>query len=411
MIIFLTSCSSYSPTPVEQDNVEVFTKQETKRDPHTLYVESSLEQAKYEPQKGAYLGAYVLANKQLNFSAEAFEELTEKKHAIYLYNMKLDDEFPETWILSCIKNKSTPLVTIKPPNDYNPFDAVKLIEAAKKFGKYDIPIFVSFYPEPSKKGFNPNAYKDYFKKAYNAFSEHAPNTAMIFGVSRDEMIDYKKYYPGDNYVDWVGLNIYEPIQEADGLVYGNDIFEIIDYYYYTFQKTKPIMLTQFGVSYYSSEKKTYFPEQSMKEIQRVYNNIATYYPRIKGIVYMDFNGMGILEGSDLADNYSVTEDEKILNEYKNIISSNFFLSNIETNNLTKLKDYIKSPFEAYYYNDKYYISEKSFQYDFGALRVKGVNFEMKKFDGQTFYDMDIIETSGLKDFSVDKNNKKVYLYN
>ncbi len=408
----LSSCSSNSAVEQEeQENVETFNKVEDKKEIYSLYVETDLKPSKYEPQKGAYLGAYVLANKQLDYKIENFESAVEKKHAIYLYNMKLDDEFPENWVLSCIKNKSAPLITIKPPNDYNPFDNIALTECAKNLGRYNVPIFVSLYPEPSKKDFNPKAYTDFFKQAHSTFERHAPNVALIFSISKNEMIDYKKYYPGDNYVDWLGLNIFEPVVKEEDSVYGTDIFEFIDYFYFTFQKSKPIMLTQFGVSYYSSEKKTYYPEQSVQEIARVYNKISTYYPRIKGIVYMDYNGVDIFDEGELADNYSITENKNILDQYKAVINSAVFLSELEVNELTDLKEYIKSPFEAYYYKDKYYISEKSFQHDFGALRVNGVNFEMKKFDEEMFYDVDIIQNSGLKDFSVDKNNKKVFLYN
>lgn len=88
------------------------------------------------------------------------------------------------------------------------------------------------------------------------------------------------YYPGDKYVDWIGLNAYSQPRDH----YINDMFDRLMYrtYKQMLKKhpQKPIMQSQFG--------KSNGHDQS-KWLIKAYRSIKTDFPAIKAAIYYDSN--------------------------------------------------------------------------------------------------------------------------
>lgn len=402
--------STGSTQNINAEEVMLLNEPDKNKIQYNLYIEKDdYKLAKYEPKKGVYLGAYILSNKQINYEIDYFEKLTDKKHALYVYNLKLGDEFPTDWVLSCIARMKTPSIFIKPQNDYNMYDKKLLEKTAKQFSLFDVPIFVHFYPSPSTNNYNAENYKEFYKEAYRVFKQYAPNVAFVFTIKNFEVVDYKNYYPGDNFVDWVGLNIYEKIESKEN-IYGDDIFSSIDFFYYTFQKTKPIMISQFAVSHYNNDTNTYYAKEAKDEINRVYNTILNSYPRIKAISYLDIDTMVLQSDNDIKDNFSITENNMILDEYKTIIKNESFLKILENNNETRNKELIKSPFNMYKIEDEYFISEKSIFYDIDVSEITKFDNKYRKIDGENYFNLKIIKDYTTRKVVVDDVTKKVFLY-
>jgi hypothetical protein len=116
---------------------------------YSLYYElNEVPLGLYEPEQGCYAGAYVLSNRQIAYDMKKFDERAEKKHAVSLYNLKAGAAFPDAWLLSCIADMKTPLIVIKPPNAYLPYDYEVIEALASSFSAftYNTPVFVEFYP-------------------------------------------------------------------------------------------------------------------------------------------------------------------------------------------------------------------------------------------------------------------------
>lgn len=378
--------------------------------PYTVFIETNdYKLAKYEPKKGAYLGAYVLSNKQINFEIDSFEKLVDKKHALYVYNLKLGDEFPIDWVLSCIARMKTPSIFITPPNNYNMYDKKLLEKTAKQFSLFDIPIFVHFYPSPSTNNYDAQSYKEFYKEAYRIFKQYAPNVAFVFTIKNLEVVDYKMYYPGDNFVDWVGLNIYEKIEDKE-IVFGDDIFSSIDFFYYTFQKVKPIMISQFAVSHYNNATNTYYAKEAKEEISRVYDNIINNYPRIKAISYLDIDTVILKSDDNMKDNFSITENSTVLEQYKSVIQNESFLKILENNAKIPNNELMKSPFNMYKIENEFFISQQSILYDIDLSEITNFDNEYRKIDGENYYNLKVLEKYTKRKIVIDDINKKVFLY-
>lgn len=142
-------------------------------------------------------------------------------------------------------NGGTPAIVLEPQANFEYFynewqkgnpayeATVSFAEACAKFTK---PIFIifahemngSWYPwsvwidknnnltkdKGEETGHTPEKYQEAFRNVSAIFHKKAPNVAMVWcpnqGWLGKERIDpYTPFYPGDEYVDWVGLDFYE----------------------------------------------------------------------------------------------------------------------------------------------------------------------------------------------------------
>ena len=346
---------------------------------YRLFYEQEYQLALYEPEAGAYIGAYVLSNRFIDYDILTFNEMTGREHAISVYNLNAGNPFPEMWVISCIAAKKTPYFVITPPNDYNPFDHALIDELAGRFGELQIPMFLEFYPITSLPS-DTEEYIDFFRYARRRFREKAPNVAFVWATDIRYAAEANRFYPGHQYTDWVGLHAIRPL---DGDGYGEDLFYAIDYFYYMYQKVKPIALSRFAVSHYTNDDYIFKNQIAADEITRVYNKIITYYPRIKMINYMDFDE-SIADPSVKGDYFTVTDTNIVQDAYSAVISDDRFLSSIASGMESQhVVQVMRSPFPVMRIGDYWYASEFSFQFDLNTRGALGG----RKIDGRMFYNL------------------------
>lgn len=373
---------------------------------YDLYIEKDYIPAALEPFEGCYTGAYILSDKNVEFSIEKFEDTVSKKHAVYSSYMRLGDEFPLKWILECCYKMKTPMIILQPPNEYDPFNEQLLEETASSIGKFNIPVFIQFYPNPSNITSDGKKYVDFFKKAREVFAGKAKNTVFVWCIKSEDIIDGSFFYPGDDYVDWVGINIYEEFNSEKN-DFNRNIRTNFEYFYYTYGKTKPVMISQMAVSHYSENDHLYRTNEAAEEIYGFYQDIVSQYPRVKAINYMNFNSSDFLPGKLFGSDFSVTGEKKLIEAYKKAVSDRRYLESVMEENSDARKELFKSPFKAYSSKDRFFINEKSFVYD---TNMKGVDDEDKVsvlgevcvrcFDGKELYGYAV---------DIDSESKIIYL--
>lgn len=357
----------------------------------------------YEPENGCYLGAYVLSNKAINYDMKEFDRLTGKKHAVAMYNMTLGDAFPDEWVVSCVAALKTPFLSVRPQKAYDLYDKSALNRFAAALAKYHIPMFVEFFPDPEAENADPEMYKEYFAYARDVFNRRVPSAALVWSVSSANVLDCERYYPGDKNADWVGLSVYEPLA-GDGYA---DFFPALDYFYYTFQKSKPVMLSRFAVSHYTSENRVYKTQEASDEIARVYAAAADGYPRLKLINYMDFNGIA-LSGDNRGDDFSVSDSDRVTAVYAAAVSDNRFLTVLDARpHPDAVVQWMRSPFPVYGRGDKFFFPEDGFRLD---LNISGLR-NPTVIDGADCFDIDVIRTDPNRSLSVDEDGRAVWVGN
>lgn len=223
---------------------------------------------KFEPAKGCYLGVALDFSKlpESGTNAEKFaapmrdyETEVGRKHALYTQFFTFPaedgtfqgwDSHPQNWATAkdfseaAASLGATPLLTLEPMKPRVFVDGWKpgapAYEATKAFaqgaGAWKKPLFIRFahemngswYPwaewmdknknlkrDPGEEtGFWPPDYQKAYRNVALIFRQFAPNAALVWcpnsgllgGARRDV---FRPFYPGDDVVDWVGLDVYE----------------------------------------------------------------------------------------------------------------------------------------------------------------------------------------------------------
>ena len=293
--------------------------------------------AKEEPIIGAYIGAY--AELGIGSGAtyfETFPALTGKDHAAYLLYMPYGNEFNSYgshFAKAKAKGKAIQLA-LEP---HKGLDFVKDDAYLRKFAKdasdSGVTIFLRFANEMNELSApwhtTPEKYIEKFRIVSKVFKEEAPNIVMVWAPNDFPPNTIESYYPGDEYVDWVGVSSYGRYHpELDPLGQGIDrsrYIEKVDHIYNLYSDKKPIYIAEGAASYVSKngEDMTKWAAQNLNDM---YTYLPMLYPKIKGYFY--FNNE--VQKYEIGKNkYILEKNETVLEAYKKGVSNPYYLSDIK----------------------------------------------------------------------------------
>lgn len=295
--------------------------------------------AKYEPLRGTYLGAYIDQAYWVDSDINAFNERVGKNHATFFRYVRYGQPFPEEWVQELVSAGAVPQIAWEPNNGLEQVqDDEYLRRFARLAGETGVPIFLRFASEMNGDwcaySGDPDLYKEKWRLVYRIMAEEAPNVAMVWTVFTNPQDTILDYYPGDEYVDWVGVNIYSVIYyNADpntpSLV--RDPIELLDYVYKNFSARKPIHISEWAVVNYTVADEREYIDFAREMIMRMYNGIMEDRPRVKAVYYFDANIMETAPPGRRIRDYSVSRKEETLKVYQEVIRDDFYLSAVYDN--------------------------------------------------------------------------------
>lgn len=302
----------------------------------------------YEPPYGCYIGAYML-NEDIG-NINSFEYVTGKHHAIYHSFSNINDYFigGSNWFKDIVGHDSIPMISVWYP--YNDMDAMTEQYAenwAEQFNNTG-PVFIRYawemnipniYADNNQQAVNnPDGYKLRFQDFYKGVKKAAPNVMVIWCVN-DWSLDpnniwidptsassttyYDRYYPGDDYVDWVGVDSYL-WHHVNGYSHEDrNVLSNIDNFYIKYSLKKPVMIGEVGIAkackpinndYSDVGCGSDTTDWANNKYDDLFNSaiLQDSYPRLKAIIYFNI---------DKERYWSVTD------HYGEVISSNYFIGN------------------------------------------------------------------------------------
>ncbi len=299
--------------------------------------------AKHEPRVGCYVGAFLDLDSSLKETFRdstgkvrrlplPFEQIVGKQHATYFYYMGYGSRLATDWITQLGNEGRIVHVALEPNNG---LDKVKddeyLTNMAKGMGETRVPIFLRFASEMNgpwvKYHGNPKLYIEKFRLVADKMRQYAPNVAMVWCPYATPTRLIPSYYPGDAYVDWVGVNIYSvTYYDQDWKKPAKQVHptEKLDYVYDRYSAKKPIMIGEYGAAHWSALESKSTTDFAMRAIQAMYQALPRAYPRVKCINYFNTNNMELEHRKN--NNYAVTQNPQVLDLYRSIIRQNYFLS-------------------------------------------------------------------------------------
>ncbi|UJF35069.1 stalk domain-containing protein [Paenibacillus hexagrammi] len=289
--------------------------------------------AKFEPAFGAYIGLYSEQDPEVGNHFIQAAEVYGKKHAIFLAYSHWGQDFPEGYANRAKEAGSALQIAWEPDDGLDPVeDGAYLREWARAAKVSGIPIFLRFAGEMNgawvKWHGNPAQYREKFRMLHDVFAKEAPNIAMVWSPGDVPADDIDPYYPGDDYVDWVGVSLYiEPYENGDPSLppmIATSHIERLKRLYATYSDRKPLMLSETGVPHYSHSADEDFTEWAKLNLQRLYEIMPYEYPRLKAITYFDVDQ----QMNNAKNDYSLSDSAEIKSFYSQMISNPYLLSEV-----------------------------------------------------------------------------------
>ena len=339
-----------------------------------LYASDDIAWAMYEPATGAYVGAWL----RPDMNKPDFERMIEERHAVFVLEMTLDDEFPTMWILQSIASQAVPLIVLRLPGDPDDdFPLMELAMFAYELGKFNLPAFIVFNPHTPGSSLCPADYVLLFRYARIIFRTYAPMAAFVWHGYDNMTTPDSPFYPGHDAVDWVSLKLLAP-QNAEGFT--NDIPEYLTPFYLSFQQYKPIILLPIGISHFSRRDYVYRVPEAAVELTRVYEALRGGFPRVRLVVYRD-HGSTTPQGDD----FSLTREERLINAYRYIIADCHFIHRLEAGS-TEGPIWMRSALHGYYHEGQVFI-DREILTDRGHRPIPTATTEI---NGRIFVDIEAV---------------------
>jgi hypothetical protein len=165
------------------------------------------------------------------------------------------------------------------------------VEAAQAVKEFGGPIFISidhemngtWYPYSEaypNSGVTAADFVAAWQRIVNIFRKvGANNAAFVWSPNVPDVgpVPYTKYYPGDDYVDWIGVSFYS----------GNRM-EAMEPIYRMYSDRKPFFITEWATA---PEKSRYYPGYpgDAAWVNQVFQALVARYPRVKAISWFNWN--------------------------------------------------------------------------------------------------------------------------
>ncbi|GIP41229.1 copper amine oxidase-like protein [Paenibacillus sp. J31TS4] len=292
--------------------------------------------AKFEPESGLYLGLYSEQDPDMGNNFNLSSKLYGKQHAIYLAYSPYAGDFPKRYADNVKKaGKNIALqIALEPANGLDEVkDDAHLRKWARDAKATGIPIFLRFASEMNGSWVvwhgDPQKYIEKFRLLAKVMKEEAPNVAMVWSPGDVPRYSMAAYYPGDDAVDWVGLNMYT-MPYGDGQPslpqFGTSPIERLDEVYKLYADRKPIMLSETGIAHKTNRDGKSHSSWAVANLDRLYEVLPKKYPRVKAITYFNVN----MTTRESLNDYSLRDDPAMMAAYRSIIAQPFYLDQVAT---------------------------------------------------------------------------------
>jgi len=218
-------------------------------------------------------------------------------------------------------------------------DRQKITEAAQYLGNLGIPILLRVGAEMNiwEHKANPEEYKAAFRFIAGIMRENAPNVAMVWSVNDNsaEGLTYDMFYPGAEYVDWVGISLYlrkyflgnHNTSDTDAAIWGTGRYAnpigFIENLVKQYGSRHPIMISETGIQLYNTSNSEDTTDWALIRMRMMYAYIPIMFPQVKAVFLFNTN----LPGQYRYDlNYSPRAKEL----YGQLTSSGYFLGRGQT---------------------------------------------------------------------------------
>lgn len=299
--------------------------------------------AKFEPTRGCYLGAYIDLESNLKQiykdsnhadrrRPDEFEKWVDKPHAMYFFYLGYGRPIPLDWLRYLASQNKFVHIALEPNDGLEMVNEDEyLLQLAKDLRLSGARVFLRFASEMNgdwvKYHGDPTLYKEKWSLVTRIMRDNAPNVAMVWCPYALPVQNIEEYYPGDDQVDWVGVNLYNVSYfNQDPMAPAKDIspMDLLTPVYERYADRKPIMICEYATTHFSALENRSLGYFAANNILDLYKSLRTDFPRVKAINYFSSNNLALAHRRN--NNYSLLHDSRVLEAYRRAIRNDYFLS-------------------------------------------------------------------------------------
>jgi len=174
---------------------------------------------------------------------------------------------------------------------------------------------------------DPDLYIEKWRIVYRVMHEVAPNVIMVwcpFATPRSNIPDY---YPGDSYVDWVGINIYAVVRHDGDLSRPapDDQLEELRFICQLYGDRKPIAICEYAATHFCAALEQSTTEFAVRQMRQMYQAIRDQFPNV---VLINWFSVDAARDQLAHNDYALTTDKAVLTTYQELISGEYFLAQL-----------------------------------------------------------------------------------
>jgi Glycosyl hydrolase family 26 len=310
-----------------------------------LYVSKSFEGPdrtleRLEPPNGCYVGAFIDRDSSLTehyFASQRhgdidqFNKLVGKEHASFFMYRAYGHPFPTEWAEYVKSKGAIPHIAWEPSDLAQVADDSYLEQFLAEAERLDHPVMLRFASEMNGEwtAYNgqPEAYIKAFRMVFRE-SRKAPKVALMWCPNAVPKATIDDYYPGDEYVDWVGVNFYSvPFLDNDPKRSGEKIHptDHLKYVYQKYSTRKPIAVGEWAASRKSALSEKDLAEFATSKVGQMYATLPTRFPRVKMVNWYDCNNIQQAKQERQLNNFQITGSPQLLTGYQTAVSGSYYL--------------------------------------------------------------------------------------
>jgi len=316
-----------------RSELQVFVLREVSRIPP-----AGKQLALYEPPAGLYFGAYVEQDRNIGRNNQAhFNTLSGRTHAVFFNYHPYGMPFPHNWARIAREAGAAIHIALEPERGLSFVqDNEYLRQFARQAYAAQVPVFLRFASEMNGNWVawhgNPRLYIEKWRLVTRVMREEAPNVAMVWTPNSVPIHNINDYYPGDDYVDWVGVNLYS-VAYFDGdrnrPAYHVNPLDLIRPIYDMYADRKPIQMSEFGATHFTAATNQDVTDFALTKMRQLYHGVNMLMPRVKNINWFSMNTIAKAQDpSRRLNNFSLTENTRLMNAYRDMLGYPYFLERV-----------------------------------------------------------------------------------
>lgn len=292
--------------------------------------------ARNEPLAGCYLGANVEREDRANRDPATFSRRIGRDHALFFMYRAFGRPFPSD-LARGLRRMGAGLQIAWEPRDLKETEDGKYLgEFMKAAASSGIPVFLRFASEMNgnwtRYHGDPASYREAFRRVASVAHASAPNIAMVWCPADSPERNLDDYFPGDEAVDWVGVNFYSVLYN-DGdrgrVAAWRHPEDSLDTIYRKYAARHPMMVGEWAATHRSIVDNVPRPDFAVEKIRQFYSAVPRLYPRVKAVHWLSANTIQYAQGARRLNDFTLLDDEAVAEAYRDSTAEPAYLGRVQ----------------------------------------------------------------------------------